>query len=395
MVGVLGQEPTLFLYIQHLVEVFRDLKRVLHPTGTFWLNLGDAHAQGGKHVEPKAIYDIPLDGKPVRPKQKGMHGKNLLMVPARVALALQQDGWLLRADIIWAKGVSWLPSFAGAVMPESCLDRPCHSHEHLFLFALQGSYYYDIDGCREAYATTSKNDALHPYRGRATKAYADAGAQNPSDAKRRMQRSINEGIGRNLRDVWVIPKQNYPGLHYATFPEKLVEPIVRLATSEKGCCPLCGTPIRRKTIREPVPAAVQAAFEAARVTSAATSGRTDGHTRSKPNYRRRVLRTEWEAGCECENMDVEAAVPCMVVDPFSGSGRAGVVAVRLGRRFTGIDASGDYCRDAERNIRAVLAANTGDASAARSGGTGIRSTVCANAPAMEPSASSSNHDNTK
>lgn len=358
---VFGEEPSLELYIHHAVEVFRGLKRVLHQRGTFWLNIADCYAGGGKHVEPKAIYNIPLDGKPTRKRQKGLTGKDLLMVPARMALALQADGWILRQDNIWAKGVSFLKSFSGTVMPESTRDRTTWAHEHVYQLVLRTDYFYDQDGCREAFAQSTRKEAQETYTGQGRKDYAAARAQNPSDVKRRVVESVRRnqqtgGGGRNLRNVWVIGKQNFKGAHFATFPEKLVRPIIQLATSEKGCCPHCGEPVRRKTIREPVPADVQAAFNAARVTSAETSGRTDGHTRRKPNYRRRVLRTEWEVGCECPGFTVEAAVPCRVCDPFVGSGRAGIVAVGLGRDFTGIDASADYCRMASNAIERACGA---------------------------------------
>ena len=158
-VGVLGEEPTLDLYVQHLVEIFRELKRVLHPTGTFWLNIADCYAGGGKHPERKEIYNIPDNAKPKRAKQRGLTGKDLLMVPARAALALQADGWILRQDNIWAKGLSFCKGYSGTVMPESTRDRSTWAHEHLFQFALNTNYFYDQDGCREAFADSSRKEA--------------------------------------------------------------------------------------------------------------------------------------------------------------------------------------------------------------------------------------------
>ena len=137
---VLGEEPTIELYIDHLVGIFREMKRVMHPTATFWLNMGDRYASGGYHPEPVKYPDVK---KPVMPKTQGMAGKNLLMVPARVALALQADGWVLRNDIIWAKGLSFCSAYSGSVMPESTQDRCSWAHEHVFHFALDNHYYYD------------------------------------------------------------------------------------------------------------------------------------------------------------------------------------------------------------------------------------------------------------
>lgn len=347
----LGLEPSLDEYLDHLVEVFREVKRVLHPHGTAWLNLGDCYAGGGKHVERKEIYNIPLDGKPTRPKQKGLTGKDLLMVPARAAIRLQEDGWILRNDIIWAKAVSFLKEFSGSVMPESTRDRATWAHEHVFQLALREDYFYDQDGCREPYADSSVREAHGDgYRGKGRKAYADAGVQNPSDVKRRVLDSIASGYGRNLRNVWVIPKQAFKGAHFATFPEALVEPIIKLATSEKGACPECGTQWRRRVVREAVPGAVVAQFEAARGASADRTGRTDGHTQRRPNYRRKVLGTEWEKGCECEGSE---AVPAVVCDIFAGSGRTGIVSKRLGRDFLGVDVNQEYVRMAQTAIEGV------------------------------------------
>lgn len=347
---VLGEEKTLDGYIGHLVEVFREVRRVLHPRGSLFLNLGDCYAGGGKHVERKQIYNIPLDAKPTRPRQAKLTGKDLLMVPARAAIALQGDGWILRNDIIWAKAVSFLPSFSGSVMPESTRDRATWAHEHIFHLVLNERYYYDQDGCREPYASSTKAQlAAGEYRGRGRKRYADAKAQNPSDVKRRVLAGIQQGGGRNLRNVWVIPKENFPGAHFATFPTRLVEPIVKLASSEKGVCSACAAPMQRRTIREAVPAHVREAFEASRASTATDTGRTDGHTSRRPNYRRRVLREEWEPSCACSAGFVAATV----LDPFNGSGRTGIVSVRLGRSYTGIDINPSYIEMARAAIEAA------------------------------------------
>jgi DNA modification methylase len=355
---VLGEERTLDGYLTHLVEVFREVKRVLHPRGTCWLNLGDCYAGGGKHVERREIYNIPSDAKPSRPKQRNLTGKDLLLVPARAALALQGDGWILRNDIIWAKAVSFLPSFSGSVMPESTRDRATWAHEHIFHLALREDYFYDQDACREAFADSSLQQAQSEYRGRGRKDYASAGqggrgVQNPSDTKRRViaaiARAADSGGGRNLRNVWVIPKQNFPGAHFATFPERLVEPIIKLAASERGVCSSCYSPIQRRTVREEVPADVRAAFEASRAATATDTGRTDGHTSRRPNHRRKVLREEWEPSCSC----AAGVQPATVLDIFNGSGRTGIVARRLGRSYEGIDANAEYVRMAETYINAA------------------------------------------
>lgn len=352
LIATYGLEATLEEYVAHTVEVFREVKRVLRPDGSFWLNIGDGYAGGGAHAEP-IKYAAADSSKPSRARQRRLSSKDLMLIPARVALALQADGWILRQDNIWAKGVSFCSAYSGSVMPESTRDRTTWAHEHVFHFTLTEGAFYDQDGCREPYADSTLRSVREGYRGVGLKPYGAMGVQNPSDTKRRVLASVAAGAGRNLRNVWIIPKQPFAGGHFATFPEALVDPIIRLATSERGVCHVCGSPYRRKTLREAVPAVVTEAFERARGESAARTGRTDGHTQRRPNFRRRVIRTEWEPGCACA-VD-SSRVAATVLDPFcGGSGRAARVASRLGRSFIGIDASRSY-------IAMAVAADPSDA----------------------------------
>ena len=229
--GSLGLEPTPELFIQHMVQVFREVWRVLRKDGTLWLNLGDSYANsssgGGGPV------DIRTDGRNTTPGDKvrgrkqgvntlapGLKPKDLCMIPARVALALQADGWYLRSDIIWHK-----PN----PMPESCIDRPTKAHEYLFLLTKSAKYYYDADAIREPHK--------EPWRGKGetdrvnwnTGGIIGRGHQGEySNGKREYNPS-----GRNKRTVWTIPTQPYPEAHFATFPRKLVEPCVK-AGSKQG-----------------------------------------------------------------------------------------------------------------------------------------------------------------
>lgn len=348
--GVLGQEPTLAAFIQHLVEVFREVRRVLHPTGTLWVNMGDSYQHNGPQPSTGVHRrnGVPLPETYKREK-RFKSKKQLGMVPARLAIAMQEDEWILRNDIIWAKGLSFCPSFSGSVMPESIQDRCTWSHEHMFHFAKNDRYYYDINGCREPYADSTRLEAATAYTGEAQKDYESAGAQNPSDVKRRVLASVAHGGGRNLRNVWVVPKQPLKEAHFAAFPEKLVEPVIKLATSEKGVCPQCGNQWERVMHKEAMPQEVKDAFEASRAASAHDTGRADGYTARKPNFRRRILGEGWRPTCQCDAGD---PIPATVLDPFSGSGRAGIVSKRLGRTYIGIDASAEYCAIARRVIDA-------------------------------------------
>lgn len=264
-------------------------------------------------------------------------------------------------------------------MPESIQDRAIWSHEHLFHFAMKDKYYYDIEGNKEPYANSTLVQAATPYEGTAQKDYESAGAQNPSDVKRRVLAGIHANLqrqdqglvagsaserrstgfngryeptpgGRNLRNVWVIAKEPLKEAHFAAFPTKLVEPVIKLGSSDHGVCALCLNPWERITYKEAVPSEVQEAFERARTRSIADTGRTDGYTARKPNYRRKILGEGWRPTCVCASGD---PIPATVLDPFNGSGRAGVVAKRLGRSYIGIDASNEYCAMARRVIDAA------------------------------------------
>ncbi len=184
----LGMEPTLEAYVARLVSVFRDLRRVLKPTGTAWLNLGDSFAPD----------------------------KQLRGVPWRVAFALQDDGWILRSDIVWAKTQP---------LPESVRDRPTRSHEYIFLLAAQPHYYYDAVAVKEP-AVTPTYDRRYgpgaPPRHREQEAWNQHGPYKPH----RGFSSMDSSQGRNRRDVWTLATARFLGAHFATFPEALVEPMV-------------------------------------------------------------------------------------------------------------------------------------------------------------------------
>ena len=231
----IGLEPTPEEYAQTMVEVFRDVKRVLRDDGTLWLNLGDSYARAGgwssndgldgkkRGESGRAKSNIPTDGGKSQKLALGLKPKDLVGIPWRVAFALQADGWYLRSDIIWAKGVSFCPDYIGSVMPESVTARPTKSHEYLFLLTKSPRYYYDADAVRENWAD-DRNGA--------------ANGQNwdrleTQTASPRRPQLAPKTTGRNLRSVWTINPQPYREAHFATFPTALVEPCVK-AGSAKG-----------------------------------------------------------------------------------------------------------------------------------------------------------------
>lgn len=252
--GQLGLEPTPEEYVANMVGVFREVRRVLRADGTVWLNLGDSYATGNtseasnEHPSRRQKGTLATEGiRPSRPSG-GLAAKQLVGIPWRVAFALQADGWYLRSDIIWAK-----PN----PMPESITDRPTKSHEYLFLLSKSPRYYFDADAVREPARYAGPNGAQHSPYGqgftrRSDKQAAMAAAAGGS-TKRRMagfndrwdaaEANGTAPLARNLRSVWTIATEPYPGAHFATFPRKLVEPCVKAGCPEGGVVldPFAGT----------------------------------------------------------------------------------------------------------------------------------------------------------
>ena len=235
----IGREKTVDEYVDHLVKVFHNLKDCLKDDGLLWLNLGDTFIN------------------------KEMQG-----VPWRTALALANDGWILRTDVIWHK-----PN----AMPSSVTSRPTIDHEYVFMFSKNKDYYYDADAIREPHVTFSGNSKMKGGR----KHFGQRGG-TPEQGKNAGNSNLHKGRwdqafnpkGRNKRTVWSIPLSKFRGAHFAVFPEKLVE-IPLLASTRPGD---------------------------------------------------------------------------LVLDPFAGSGTTGVVALKYGRRFIGIELEPRYAEMAQKRI---------------------------------------------
>ncbi len=215
----IGLEPTPDAFVASLVTVFREVKRVLKDSGTLWLNLGDSYGrQGGR------ISDQPRnwDG---RDKDPGaMHStriasdwegkaKDLIGIPWMVAFALRADGWFLRSDIIWSK-----PN----PMPESVTDRPTKAHEYLFLLAKSERYHYDAAAIAEDSIYAGKIVSL----GMKSLSRGQANGANVKASGNGLANSVTVTASRNRRSVWTVATEPYSGAHFATFPEKLIEPCI-------------------------------------------------------------------------------------------------------------------------------------------------------------------------
>lgn len=314
--GQLGLEPTPEEYVANMVEVFQGVWRVLRDDGTLWLNIGDSYAGSygsGTSVQTNIGLTVDSFTRYQNVTGRGHYGlkpKDLVGIPWRLAFALQSDGWYLRSDIIWSK-----PN----PMPESVTDRPTKAHEYLFLLTKKPRYYYDAEAIREPAQEWGERD-------RGNGKYKKAGLANGLLAGQPAE------AGHNKRTVWTIATQPYKEAHFATFPEKLVEPCIKAGTSEWGVCAKCGAPYERIVDREPM--RITRSFRAEEMGEY-------GRTRSSGTMTKPAKSTTqgWRKTCK----HIAAIVPATVLDPFAGSGTALIVAKRMGRSSVGIELSPEYC----------------------------------------------------
>ena len=230
--GQLGLEKTPEEYVEHMVEIMQEVRRVLRDDGTLWLNLGDSYANNSNGSRPSASSCLgsgPGGASKYRDEcdyasktiPAGLKPKNLVGIPWRVAFALQADGWWLRSDIIWHK-----PN----CMPESVRDRPTKAHEYVFLLAKSKQYYYDQDAIRE-----ETTDPEYRTRGKIRPTKDPMWAESKQgDNRGGLHNQPGGRTSRNRRTVWTISTKPFSGAHFATFPEALIEPCI------KAGCPTGG-----------------------------------------------------------------------------------------------------------------------------------------------------------
>lgn len=290
--GQIGLEETPEQYIERLVAIFREVRRVLKDDGTLWINIGDSYAGSGKGRNADGTHSNKTPDKESHGQKNGKNSKapacegykpkDLFGIPWLLAFALRADGWYLRADIIWQK-----PN----AMPESVKDRPTRAHEYVFLLSKSARYFYNAEAVKEpavgfynASPAGSKGTRKPNARRRGNSrtfrgggAYThDRAAENSASVERDSHGlTPNETGKRNRRTVWTIATRPYKGAHFATFPEELVRPCI-------------------------------------------LAGSRPGDT---------------------------------VLDPFCGSGTTGAVAIQEGRDFIGIEINPEYSKMSEQRIR--------------------------------------------
>ena len=379
--GMIGLEPTFEEHLENLLAVFREVWRVLRRDGTLWLNYGDSYTSGGRKTRDPGKSKLhpafegdryPSGLRPDTPS--GLKPKDLLLMPARVAMALRDDGaadvramrtierigheladeyraadeelpgpvrrvldklaeeysqakgdsWWLRSEIIWHK-----PN----PMPESCQDRPTSSHEKLFLLSKSAKYFYDAEAVRVPYNPASESRYKYHFQG------TKPTSMQPNVPGRPDSGTFGQNPGgANLRNVWKIATHSFSEAHFATFPPKLVEPCIKSGTSENGCCAECGAPWVRRTEKRGTGTMTKKPDGWATGDGSHGTVHRDGREAGETMEVTRTVSKGWLPTCEHD----ADPVPATVLDPFAGAGTVGLVAQRLGRSSVLIEISKEY-----------------------------------------------------
>jgi DNA modification methylase len=294
----IGLEPNVDGWVNELRDVLRELARVLKPTGSLWLNLGDTYSHHDRD---------------------GAEPKSLLLGPERLALAMTEEGWVVRNKVIWVKTNP---------MPTSVRDRLSCTYEVIYFAVRSRHYYFDLDAIRVPHRSHLKRGSPAAARRAATARRPQwsgplAGSNAGLD-RMKARGLVGHPLGKNPGDVWTLPTSNQRGVHHAMFPLDLIRRPLLASCPEKVCA-ACGTPCER------------------------TRTRALGHL---------AAGGELQARCDC----AAPTRPGVVIDPFMGAGTVAIAAEVHGRDWLGIELSPEFARMAEQRIAQARMHRVDDAS---------------------------------
>ena len=328
--GQFGLEKTYQDYLTNTVKVFETFKPKLKDTATIWWNVGDSYSSGKRTSTTNQSLRGNKDyGVTRTPVQQGIKEKDLLMIPNRVAIALQDAGWYIRSEIIWHK-----PN----PMPESVRDRPTSCHEKIWLITKSKKYYYDADAIREPVAKgtitrlSEKNLKNQKGSNRGNGGMRSNGNMKP----------VGNMETKNKRNVWTVTTKPCKEAHFATFPKDLIEPCIKAGCPEKVCVK-CGTPYVRN---------LKIIFTPERKTRDnmvnVIPGR-DKPTRMNSKNMESLIKKDlgFKKDCNCKTDEFKSGV---VLDPFGGSGTTGIVSALNNRNAILIELNPEYIKIAEDRI---------------------------------------------
>jgi DNA modification methylase len=356
--GQIGLEETPQQYVDKMVEVFREVRRVLREDGVCWLNLGDSYVSKPYKADNPHSFQTASSGDQVqqapngllanrqsRLKEAGIKVTDLLMIPARVALALQADGWYLRGSYPWIKRNG---------MPESVKSRPSQTIESIFMLTKSSRYFYDAEAVKKPLAASSVPRLKQDIANQVGTERANGGAKTNGNFKAvvdivsgRTRRSSDwffESWQGMLQDeegdpvAFVVNTKPYRGAHFATFPMDLVRPMILASTSERGCCAECGAPLERVVVKGPPCPEPEHRHPEKRLEPGQAGNASAGNMGFRASKLSGKEMGEWKAAHPDETVDWQptcdhpspTTIPCTVLDPFGGSGTTAQVALELG-----------------------------------------------------------------